>query len=291
MTGRIVLAATPIGNSGDASARLREALASADVIAAEDTRRLRDLARRLEVDVRGELIAVHDHNEADRAAALIERAQAGAQVLVVSDAGMPTVSDPGFRVVEAAAAAGVSVTVLPGPSAVLTALALSGLPTDRFCFEGFLPRKAGERASALAALATEPRTMVFFEAPHRLEETLEAMARQWGGDRLAAVSRELTKTYEETRRGPLSDLAAWARAESPRGEMVITVAGRPARAASLEELVAEALVRVAAGERAKDAVADLAVTGEVPRRELYAAVLAARKDQATSAATGTVSGP
>lgn len=290
MTGRIVLAATPIGNTGDASARLREALANADVIAAEDTRRLRDLARRLEVDVRAELIAVHDHNEADRAAALVERARDGAQVLVVSDAGMPTVSDPGFRVVEAAAAADVPVTVLPGPSAVLTALALSGLPTDRFCFEGFLPRKAGERAKALAALATEPRTMVFFEAPHRLEETLAAMAEQWGSDRPAAVSRELTKTYEQTRRGPLGDLTEWARAESPRGEIVISVAGRPARAASLEELVAEALVRVAAGERAKDAVADLASTGGVPRRELYAAVLAARTPGSNAPVQGTAGG-
>ncbi|MFW7414510.1 16S rRNA (cytidine(1402)-2'-O)-methyltransferase [Demequina sp. SO4-18] len=283
MTGRIVLAATPIGNSDDASSRLRDAMAGADLIAAEDTRRLRDLARRLGVDLTADLVAVHDHNEADRAQALIERARQGGLVLVVSDAGMPTVSDPGFRVVEAAAAAGVEVTVLPGPSAVLTALALSGLPTDRFCFEGFLPRKAGERSRALAGLATEQRTMVFFEAPHRLEESLAAMAAQWGPERAAAVSRELTKTYEETRRGPLGDLVAWAEAESPRGEIVITVAGRPARAASLDELVAEALVRVESGERAKDAVADLATTGGVPRRELYAAVLAARSGGARGA--------
>ncbi len=276
MTGRIVLAATPIGNPDDASVRLREAIAHADLIAAEDTRRLRDLARRLGVDLTAELIAVHDHNEADRAALLLERAQAGGAVLVVSDAGMPTISDPGFRVVEAAAAAGVPVTVLPGPSAVLTALALSGLPTDRFCFEGFLPRKAGERSNALAALATEPRTMVFFEAPHRLAESLAAMAHQWGEARPAAVSRELTKTYEETRRGSLFELAGWARDEAPRGEIVITVGGRPARAASMDELVVEALARVESGERAKDAVADLASTGGVPRRELYAAVLAAR---------------
>lgn len=278
MTGRIVLAATPIGNAEDASSRLRDAISHADLIAAEDTRRLRDLARRLDLELTAEVVAVHDHNEADRASMLVERAQAGAAVLFVSDAGMPTVSDPGFRVVEAAAAAGVDVTVLPGPSAVLTALALSGLPTDRFCFEGFLPRKAGERSRALAALATEPRTMVFFEAPHRLAETLAAMAAQWGDARPAAVSRELTKTYEETRRGPLADLAAWARDESPRGEIVVTVGGRPARAASLGDLVDEALARVGAGERAKDAVADLASTGGVPRRELYAAVLAARAE-------------
>lgn len=276
MTGRIVLAATPIGNADDASARLREALAGADVIAAEDTRRVRDLARRLGVELAGEILAVHDHNEGDRAPALVERALAGAQVLVVSDAGMPTVSDPGFRMVEAAVARGAEVTVLPGPSAVLTALALSGLPTDRFCFEGFVPRKAGERARMLAALAAEPRTMVLFEAPHRLEATLEAMAQQWGDERPGAVCRELTKTFEETRRGTLAELTAWARQSAPRGEIVIVVGGRPAAAPSLEALVAEALTRITAGERAKDAVADLAQAGGVPRRDLYAAVLDAR---------------
>lgn len=277
MTGRIVLAATPIGNTADASARLRTALTEADVVAAEDTRRLRDLVRRLELEVTAEVIAVHDHNEADRAQMLVERARGGALVVVVSDAGMPTVSDPGFRIVAAATAADVEVTVLPGPSAVLTALALSGLPTDRFCFEGFVPRKAGERARMLAGLVTEPRTMVFFEAPHRLADTLDAGVEAWGAERPAAVSRELTKTYEETRRGTLGELAAWARESQPRGEIVLTVGGRPARATSMEELVAEALRRVAAGERAKDAVADLAVTGGVPRRELYAAVLQARE--------------
>ena len=276
MTGRIVLAATPIGNSGDASARLRDALASADVIAAEDTRRARDLARRIGVELTAELIAVHDHNEGDRAPGLVERALGGAQIVVVSDAGMPTVSDPGFRMVEAAVAAGAHVTVLPGPSAVLTALALSGLPTDRFCFEGFVPRKAGERSRSLAALAAEPRTMVFFEAPHRLEATLAAMAHALGGDRPAAVCRELTKTYEETRRGALEDLVGWAQDTSPRGEIVIVVGGRPAQAPSVDSLVAEALARIAAGERAKDAVADLSQAGGVPRRDLYAAVLEAR---------------
>lgn len=276
MTGRIVLAATPIGNTADASARLRTALAEADVVAAEDTRRLRDLARRLEIEVTAEVLAVHDHNEGNRAPELVERARGGALVVVVSDAGMPTVSDPGFRVVEAAAAADVDVTVLPGPSAVLTALALSGLPTGRFCFEGFMPRKAGERGRLLETLVTEPRTMVFFEAPHRLAETLDACVAAWGGERQAAVSRELTKTYEETRRGPLGELAEWARQTQPRGEIVLTVAGRPARAASMEDLVAEALGRVTAGERAKDVVSDLATTGGVPRRELYAAVLHAR---------------
>ncbi|WP_369401307.1 16S rRNA (cytidine(1402)-2'-O)-methyltransferase [Demequina soli] len=276
MTGRIVLAATPIGNVGDASDRLREALATADVVAAEDTRRLRDLAGRLGIRIAGDTVAHHDHNEGDSAAALVERAAAGDTVVVVSDAGMPAVSDPGFRVVEAAAAAGVDVTVLPGPSAALAALALSGLPTDRFAFEGFLPRKGGERAARLASLATEDRTLVFFEAPHRLAATLTAMAEAWGGERRAAVSREITKTYEETRRGTLAELAGWAVAEEPRGEIVVTVAGRPAEAPGVPALVAEVLARVAAGERAKAAVNDVAATAGVPSRELYAAVLAAR---------------
>jgi 16S rRNA (cytidine1402-2'-O)-methyltransferase len=276
MTGRIVLAGTPIGNALDASPRLIAALAQAEVIAAEDTRRLRDLARRLDVTISGSVVALHDHNEQDRAADLAARAVAGATVLLVSDAGMPTVSDPGFRLVEAAVAAGVEVTVIPGPSAVLAALAVAGLPTDRFCFEGFLPRKDGERRAALAALTMEPRTMVFFEAPHRLTATLEAMVLAWGESRRASVSRELTKIYEETRRGGLGELAQWARAEQPRGEIVVTVAGRPPSAPALESLVDEALARVAAGERAKDAVADLAEASGTPRRTLYAAVLAAR---------------
>lgn len=277
MTGRIVLAATPIGNVADASAHLRELLETADVIAAEDTRRLRDLAARLGLTISAPVIAVHDHNERDKAAVLVAEALAGKTVVLVSDAGMPVVSDPGFRVVEAAADAGVQVTVAPGPSAVLTALALSGLPSDRFTFEGFPSRKAGERASALEALAAEARTMVFFEAPHRLAATLEAMAQAFGPQRRAAVSRELTKTYEQTVRADLAELARWASDDEPRGEIVITVAGRPAEQPSIVELVAEALRRVEAGERAKDAVADLATVAGVPRRELYAAVLAARQ--------------
>ncbi len=272
----MVLGATPIGNPGDASPRLRDALRTADIVAAEDTRRLRDLAGRLEVDVPGRVVAVHDHNEGEKAADLVGEARDGAVVLVVSDAGMPTVSDPGYRVVSEAISAGVPVEVLPGPSAVLTALALSGLPTDRFCFEGFPPRKAGERSRAFGALAGEARTMVFFEAPHRLADTLAAMADAWGAERPASVSRELTKTYEETRRGPLGELAGWSRDESPRGEIVITVSGRPAEALDQESAVAEVLSRVAAGERAKDAVADLAATTGLPRRDLYNAVLHAR---------------
>jgi len=276
MKGHITLAATPIGNVGDASGRLREALSTADVIAAEDTRRLRDLARRLGVEITGSVIAVHDHNERDRAADLVAKAQAGQSVLVVSDAGMPTVSDPGFRIVEAAASAGVHVTVLPGPSAVLAALALSGLPTDRFCFEGFPPRKTGERASSLAALASEARTMVFFEAPHRLAATLQAMADAFGASRRAAVCREITKTFEETRRGTLAEIAAWAGGDEPRGEIVVVVAGRDAAAPTLASLAQAAAERVLMGERVKDAVADVAEAAGVSKRELYAAVLAAR---------------
>jgi 16S rRNA (cytidine1402-2'-O)-methyltransferase len=276
MSGSIVLAATPIGNVGDASDRLREALATADVIAAEDTRRLYSLARALGVTVTGVVVALYDHNEAARADDVVFRAVSGATVLVVSDAGMPTVSDPGYRVVAAAAAQGVRVTVLPGPSATLAALALSGLPSDRFCFEGFLPRKAGERDATLRALAAEPRTMVFFEAPHRLRASVEAAAAVLGDERPASLSREITKEYEETVRGTLGSLREWAHAHEPRGEFVLVVAGRPAEAGTLEVVVAEALERVAAGERAKEVVADLSHATGLPQRELYAAVVAAR---------------
>ena len=275
MSGRIVLAGTPIGNLADASARLREALATAEVVAAEDTRRTMDLARGLGVTIAGRLVALHDHNERERADAVVAEALAGAQVLLVTDAGMPTVSDPGYRLVTAAVAAGVEVTVLPGPSAVLAALAVSGLPTDRFAFEGFPPRKEGERARAFAALASEPRTLVFFEAPHRLAESLEAMARAFGPARAASVSRELTKTFEETRRGSLGELAAWA-AGGVKGEIVVCVAGAEPIALGLEDAVAEAVVRVRAGERAKEIATELAPLVGVPARELYASILAAR---------------
>ena len=275
MTGRIVLAGTPIGNLADATDRLREALATADVVAAEDTRRTLDLARGLGVTIAGRLVALHDHNERSRAAALVGEALGGAFVLLVSDAGMPTVSDPGFRVVEEAAAAGVQVTVLPGPSAVLAALAVSALPTDRFAFEGFLPRKAGERARALSALAHEERTLVFFEAPHRLAESLADMAVAFGPDRAASVSRELTKTFEETRRGPIGELAEWA-ADGVKGEIVVCVAGATPAALALDDAVAEAVGRVKAGERAKEVAADLAPLAGVSSRELYAAIVAAK---------------
>jgi len=276
MPGRIVLAATPIGNTGDASARLIDALAAADVVAAEDTRRLRDLARRLGAQVGGDVVSLHDNNERDRAAALVERAASGETILVVSDAGMPTVSDPGYRLVVAAVAAGVEVTTLPGPSAVLAALAVSGLATDRFCFEGFLPRKAAERVAALDALAAEPRTLVFFEAPHRVAATLAALADAFGGSRRAAVCRELTKTHEEVRRGGLAELASWAAASEPRGEIALVVAGAEPRAASLPALVAEVVDRAASGERLKDAVRDVAAASGVSARDLYAAAIEAK---------------
>jgi 16S rRNA (cytidine1402-2'-O)-methyltransferase len=276
MTGRIVLAATPIGNVGDGSTRLWEALASADVVAAEDTRVTRDLASRAGIAIAGELVALHDHNEARTGAWLIERALAGETVLVVSDAGMPLVSDPGYRMVTAAIEAGVDLSILPGPSAPLAALALSGLPTDRFAFEGFLPRKEGERSAVLAGLAAEERTLIFFEAPHRVAVTLASMAVAFGADRRASLSREITKRYEETRRGTLGELAAWAGASEVRGEIVVVVAGRPHEAPSLASIVEEALRRVAAGERAKEVVADLATTFGVPQRDLYAAVVKAR---------------
>ncbi len=279
--GVLVLGATPIGDLRDAPPRLAEELAAAAVVAAEDTRRLRRLADGLGVVIGGTVRSYHEHNEAARTPELLERLQAGDRVLLVTDAGMPSVSDPGYRLVVAAAAAGVRVTAVPGPSAVLTALAVSGLPVDRFCFEGFLPRKAGERARALAALADERRTMVFFEAPHRLAETLAAMAAVWGEHRPAAVCRELTKTWEEVRRDGLAALAQWAGA-GVKGEITIVVAGLPAGAAAaggeveLESLVAGIQERVAAGERLKDVTAELAATTGMSRKALYDAVIRAR---------------
>jgi 16S rRNA (cytidine1402-2'-O)-methyltransferase len=277
--GRLVLAATPIGNAEDAPARLARLLAEADVVAAEDTRRLRRLAAALGVRARGRVVSYREHNEREVAPELVAAAVDGATVLVLTDAGMPSVSDPGLRVVRAAVDAGVPVTAVPGPSAVLTALALSGLATDRFCFEGFLPRKDGERRRALEALAAEPRTMIFFEAPHRLPATLAAMAGCLGADRSAAVCRELTKTYEEVRREPLGELARWAGDHDVLGEVTLVVAGRPATPAAADEvdrLAAEVVRRAAAGERLKDAVAAVAAASGVGKNALYDAALAAR---------------
>ena len=273
--GAITLAATPIGNAGDASARLRAGLERADVVAAEDTRRLLALARRLGVRVGGRLLALHEHNERARAAELIDQARAGRSVLVVSAAGMPSVSDPGYRLVVAAADAGVPVTVAPGPSAVLAALAVSGLASDRFTFEGFLPRRAGEQRRALAALAAERRTMVFFESPRRAHRTLAAMAQVFGAQRPAALCRELTKTHEEVRRASLGELAE-ASADAVLGEVVIVVAGAPAVAADPQPAAREALRLVNGGMRLKAAAGQAAGRAGLRPNEVYRAALALR---------------
>ena len=269
--GVLVLAATPIGRVADAPPRLAEELAAADVVAAEDTRRLKRLTSDLGVRIRGRVVSYFEGNESARTPVLLDALLAGERVLLVTDAGMPSVSDPGYRLVVAAVEHDVRVTAVPGPSAVLTALAVSGLPVDRFCFEGFLPRKAGERSRRLADLADERRTMVFFEAPHRTEAALAAMAEALGSDRAAAVCRELTKTHEEVRRGPLGELVTWA-AEGVRGEVTIVVAGaEPAAAiaadaaslrAAVAALEADAMTR-------KDAIAEVAHRAGVPKREVY----------------------
>ena len=271
-----MLAATPIGHADDASPRLRAELAGADIIAAEDTRRLRRLLDRLGIQTQAQVLSYFEGNEAARTPALLEQVRAGQRVVLVSDAGMPSVSDPGFRLVAAAVAAGIEVTAVPGPSAVLAALAVSGLPTDRFCFEGFLPRKAGERRRALAELAAERRTMVFFEAPHRTPETLADMAGAWGPDREGAVCRELTKTHEEVVRGPLADLVRWA-GEGVRGEVTLVVAGARPPAVDLDAGTADVLARVAAGDSLKRAVAAAAVSSGLPKNALYEAALRARR--------------
>jgi 16S rRNA (cytidine1402-2'-O)-methyltransferase len=272
--GVLVLAGTPIGRPDDASPRLAEELATADVVAAEDTRRLKRLCTDLGVTVTGRVVSYFEGNEARRTPALLDDLLAGRRVLLVTDAGMPSVSDPGYRLVAAAVEADVRVTAVPGPSAVLTALAVSGLPVDRFCFEGFLPRKAGERGRRLRDLAAEQRTLVFFEAPHRTAATLTAMAEAWGDDRPAAVCRELTKTYEEVRRGPLAELAAWA-AEGVRGEVTIVVQGAPPAAAISTDgasLRAAVAAREDEGMSRKDAILDVARLAGVPKREVYQAV-------------------
>ena len=229
-TGTLTVAAVPIGRPGDASPLLVQALASAPVIAAEDTRRVRKLAAALGVEPAGKIISYYDAVERSREPRLVQTLLDGQDVLLVTDAGMPVISDPGYRLVAAAAAAGAAVTVLPGPSAVIAALAVSGLPTDRFCFEGFPPRKAGERAQRFAELAREPRTMVLFESPRRLASTLADLSTAFGPDRHAVVCRELTKTHEEVRRGTLAELAAWA-ADGVLGEVTLVIGGAAAQAA------------------------------------------------------------
>ena len=277
--GTITLAATPIGNVSDASPRLRCALEQADLIAAEDTRRLRALAQRLDVETRGRVIAFHEHNERDRAPELLEAARDGSSVLVVSDAGMPSVSDPGYRLVQAAVQIQVPVTVAPGPSAVLAALALSGLASDRFCFEGFLPRKPGERRRALESLATQERTMIFLESPRRVHDALVAMAEVLGGERPAALCRELTKTHEEVLRAPLAELVR-ATADGVLGEVVLVVAGTEPVVADSEDAARRTLALAGTGMRLKAAAAQVA--GELGLRpnEVYRAALELRETTA-----------
>nr|WP_239543623.1 16S rRNA (cytidine(1402)-2'-O)-methyltransferase [Glutamicibacter nicotianae] len=272
------MGATPIGNLSDASPRLREIMASADIIAAEDTRNFHHLAHALGIKITAKVMSLHEHNEAHKLSEVIDLATEGATVLVVSDAGMPAVSDPGYPLVAAALSAGIRVTAVPGPSAVLTALALSGLPTGRFTFEGFLPRKAGERRKRLDSLLAEDRTMVFFEAPHRLNDFLDAAIEAFGPDRQAAVARELTKKFEEVRRDSLAGLRAWAE-DGVRGEIVVVIHGAPeAEAASIEDLLPKVAALVDEGMRMKQAVAEVAEKSGVKKRELYEAVLAARHE-------------
>jgi 16S rRNA (cytidine1402-2'-O)-methyltransferase len=276
--GVLVVAGTPIGDVDDAPPALGRELAAADVVAAEDTRRVRRLAGALGVRIGGRVVSYFDGNEAARTPYLVEALRSGERVLLVSDAGMPSVSDPGYRLVEAAVAAGVRVTVVPGPSAALAALAVSGLPADRFCFEGFLPRRAGERNRRLTALTAEQRTLVFFESRHRIAATLAAMRDAFGEQRRAAVCRELTKTHEEIRRGSLGELASWAASGDVLGEITLVVAGaadavRAATAADAAAMVAE---REAVGDDRKEAIAAVAREVGLPKRVVYAAVAARR---------------
>src|SRR3954470_891819 len=276
--GRLGEGRAPLGQPGDVGPRLRRAMAEADVLAVEDTRRLHRLAQDLDVRVAGRIVTFHESVERARLPGLLAALAGGATVLLLTDAGMPSVSDPGYTLVRAAIEAGAEVTSVPGPSAVTTALAVSGLPCDRFCFEGFLPRKAGERRSRLAGLADERRTMVFFESPHRLADALQDAAAAFGADREAAVCRELTKTHEEIRRGPLAELAEWA-AEGVRGEITLVVAGAVAAPVSLstEELAAAVAAEGAAGAARQDALRAVVVRTGLPRRTVYDAVVTSKK--------------
>ncbi|MDR1999866.1 MAG: 16S rRNA (cytidine(1402)-2'-O)-methyltransferase [Frankiaceae bacterium] len=282
MAGRVILAATPLGNPADASARLARALGEAPVIAAEDTRRARRLAADLGVVPSGRIVSFFEGNERARLPGLLDALRAGRDVLLVTDAGMPSVSDPGYRLVAAAVAEGIGVTVLPGPSAVLGALAVSGLPVDRFSFEGFPPRRPGARDAAFAQLAGERRTMVFFESPHRLAASLAALGAALGSDRPAAVCRELTKTHEEVRRGPLGELAEWAAAGEPRGEITIVVAGAsaPATIRGPGELAAMVAARIGAGAGRREAIAAVAAAAGAPRRAVFDALVEAKTKDA-----------
>jgi 16S rRNA (cytidine1402-2'-O)-methyltransferase len=275
-SGRLVLAATPLGDARDASPKLVDMIGGADVVAAEDTRRFRALAAALGVAPGGRVVSFYDSVEIAKMPGLLAAIRDGSTVLLVTDAGMPSVSDPGYRLVAACIAEDLDVTCVPGPSAVTTALALSGLPSDRFCFEGFAPRKPGERRRWFEQLATEQRTCVFFESPHRLAATLADAAGTLGADRAAAVCRELTKPYEEVRRGGLGELAAWAE-DGVRGEVTVVLAGAPVPdSVDVTDLTGVVEGLVAEGRRLKEAVADVAGGAEVSKKALYDAVLAAR---------------
>ena len=276
-SGRLLLGATPLGQPSDASPRLISALGGADVVAAEDTRRVRTLARALDVAITGRVVSLFDQVEAARVPALVDEIKGGATVLVVSDAGMPVISDPGYRLVVACADAGLQVQCLPGPSAVTTALAVSGLPSEKFCFEGFAPRKSAARRTWLASLADERRTCVFFESPRRLAACLHDAVEQLGGARPAVVCRELTKVHEEVVRGSLDELVVWA-ADGVLGEITVVLAGASLRA-DLPSLIAEVEDLVAGGVRAKDACGEVAAAHPgVRSRQLYDAVLRSRRE-------------
>ena len=282
LAGVLVLAGTPLGRAADASPRLGEELAGADVIAAEDTRRLRRLLGDLDITPTGRIVSYFEGNEEARTPELLDELRQGRRIVLVTDAGMPSVSDPGYRLVAAAVAEGITVTSAPGPSAVLTALAVSGLPVDRFCFEGFLPRKSGERARRLEQLASEERTMVFFEAPHRTAAMLAAALECWGPDRRAAVCRELTKTYEEIKRGTLAELVSWA-AEGVRGEVTVVVEGASATRGHTDD-PREVLARVRdleeEGMPRKQAIAEAARQSGMPKRVVYDLVHRGRTEEA-----------
>ncbi|BBZ51259.1 16S rRNA (cytidine(1402)-2'-O)-methyltransferase [Mycobacterium heidelbergense] len=276
-SGRLLLGATPLGQPSDASPRLVDALARADVVAAEDTRRARTLAKALDVGITGRVVSLFDRVEAARVPALVEAIKGGATVLVVSDAGMPVISDPGYRLVAACVEAGLPVQCLPGPSAVTTALAVSGLPSEKFCFEGFAPRRGAARKTWLASLADERRTCVFFESPRRLPACLRDAVEQLGGSRRAVVCRELTKVHEEVVRGSLDELATWA-ADGVLGEITVVLAGAAPRA-DLPSLLAEVEALVAGGLRVKDACGEVAAGHpDVRSSQLYDAVLRSRRD-------------
>ena len=269
MIGRLVLVGTPIGNLDDLSPRAAAAMAEADVVVCEDTRRTGRLLQAAGVKAR-QLLAVHDHNEEAQVEVVVARLQAGETVVVVSDAGMPGLSDPGERLVRAAADVGAEVVVVPGPSAAVAALVASGLPTGRFAFEGFLPRSGSGRAERVAALAGERRTVVLYEAPHRLARTLEELRAAFGDDRRVAIARELTKLHEEVWRGTLAEAVARAAEVEPRGEHVLVVGGAPPRPAATDDELAAAVARLLGdGLSTRDAVAEVAAAFEVPKRRVY----------------------